>query len=381
METFWLFIICSLLFALNFFITKKFGLKSVEYEIHFEENKKSEGDEIHIIERIYNGKILPLPWVKSEFEVSAFFFMENAKNYVVGDKLRYISIFFLLPYQQIVRRHRFVATKRGFYKLDKIYLVTGDLFGLSTDDRCYYVNSNITIYPAFLDLKKHLLPRSSLSGEVVVKRHYYEDIFHFAGIREYQSFDSFNRINWNATAKYNTLMVNKYEYTSSGEALILLNVQSSEYERKEVFNKNAIEFGIKIAASLAKECLDAYIPVGFVCNGVDEETLQPLEILLPSQDSNQLLKILETLAHIKIQVNEYFEVLLYQVLRSYNFRELFIITSFVNKEMEDSILLYSSLGVKFTIILLEYNDKALNLESENVRIFLAKQHLLESARA
>lgn len=89
----------------------------------------------------------------------------------------------------------------------------------------------------------------------MIKRHYYEDIFHFAGIREYQSFDSFNRINWNATAKYNTLMVNKYEYTSSGDALILLNVQSSEYERKEVFNKNAIELGIKIAASLTKRML------------------------------------------------------------------------------------------------------------------------------
>lgn len=102
--------------------------------------------------------------------------------------------------------------------------------------------------------------------------------------------------------------------------------------------------------------------------------------MLPSQDSNQLLKILETLAHIKIQVNEYFEALLYQVLRSYNFRELFIITSFVNKEMEDSILLYSSLGVKFTIILLEYDEKPFKLESENVRIFLAKQHLLENVR-
>lgn len=380
METFWLFIICSILFALNFFVTKKLGLKNVEYEIYFEETTKSEGEEIHIVERIYNGKILPLPWVKSEFEVSSSFFMENAKNYVVGDKLRYISIFFLLPYQQIVRRHRFVATKRGFYKLDKIYLVTGDLFGLSTDDKCYYVNSAITIYPSFLDLHKHIFPRSSLSGEVVVKRHYYEDIFHFAGIREYQSNDSFNRINWNATAKHNTLMVNKYEYTSSGDALILLNIQSSEYERKEVFNKDAIEFGIKIAASLAKECLDAHIPVGFACNGIDEETSLPLEILLPSQEQNQLLKILEVLAHIKIQMNEYFESLLYQVLRSYNFRELFIITSFVNSEMKEAIFLYSSLGVKFTIILLEHDLKTLDIESENVRIFLAKQHLVENVR-
>ncbi|WP_271628789.1 DUF58 domain-containing protein [Caldicellulosiruptor sp. DIB 104C] len=373
METFWLFLICSILFALNFFVTKRYGLKNVEYEIYFEEEKSSEGQEIHIVERIYNGKILPLPWVKSEFEISSSFFMENSKNYVVGDKLRYISIFFLLPYQQIVRRHKFVATKRGFYKLDKIYLVTGDLFGLATADRCYYVSDTLTVYPAFLDLQKHLLPRSSLSGETITKRHYYEDIFHFAGIREYQSHDAFNRINWNATAKYNTLMVNKYEYTSSGDAIILLNVQSSEYERKEVFNKNIIEFGIKIAASLANECLKASTPVGFACNSLDEETGQPLEILLPSQDANQLLKVCEALAHVKIQVNQYFEVLLYDVLRSYNFRELFIITCFVNKEMEECIRLYSSFGIKFTLIMLEHDPHAFDLESENVRVFLAKE--------
>lgn len=98
MEIFWLFIICFLLFVLNFFVIKKFGLKNVEYEIYFEENKKIEGDEIYIVERIYNGKILLFLWVKFEFEVLVFFFMENVKNYVVGDKLRYISIFFFLFY-------------------------------------------------------------------------------------------------------------------------------------------------------------------------------------------------------------------------------------------------------------------------------------------
>jgi len=92
METFWLFLICSILFALNFFVTKRYGLKNVEYEIYFEEVKSSEGQEIHIVERIYNGKILPLPWVKSEFEISSSFFMENSKNYVVGDKLRYTNL-------------------------------------------------------------------------------------------------------------------------------------------------------------------------------------------------------------------------------------------------------------------------------------------------
>lgn len=371
METFWLFLICSALFALNYFITKKYGLKKVEYEIHFEEDKRVEGEEIHIVERIYNGKILPLPWVKSEFEISSYFFMENAKNYVVGDKLRYISIFFLLPYQQIIRRHTFTVTKRGFYKLDKIFLITGDLFGLATADNCYYVNDTLVVYPAFIDLKKYLIPRSSLAGENVVKRHFYEDIFHFAGIREYQSYDTFNRINWNVTAKHNTLMVNKYEYTSSGDALIVLNIQSSEYERKEVFNKNAIELGIKIAASLAKECLNSSMPVGFVCNGIDEQTNEPMQMLMPSQDITQLVKICETLARIRIQINEYIETLLYNILHSYNFGELFIITCFVNKEMEEFIRTFSQQGLKITFIMLEYDERVFELEADNVRIFLA----------
>jgi len=373
METFWLFLICALLFGLNLIITKRYGLKNVEYEIYFEEEKIVEGEQIHIVERIYNGKILPLAWVKSEFEISSYFFMENAKNYVVGDKLRYISLFFLLPFQQIIRRHTFTVTKRGYYKLDKIFLITGDLFGLATSDRCYYVNRSAIVYPAFLDLKKHIAPRSSLSGENLVRRHFYEDIFHFAGIREYQSYDTFNRINWNISAKYNTLMVNKYEYTSSGDALIILNVQSSEFERKQVLNKNIIEFGIKLCASIAKECLDSSMPVGFVCNGIDEITNTPMEIIMPSQDINQIVKICDILARIKLQVDQYIETLLYDILRSYNFNELFLITCFINKETEDLIRTYSQYGLKITLIMIDHDEKASNLESENVRIFWAKE--------
>lgn len=40
--------------------------------------------------------------------------------------------------------------------------------------------------------------------------------------------------------------------------------------------------------------------------------------------------------------------------------------------MEDFIFFYFLLGVKFIIIFFEYDEKVLNLELENVRIFLVK---------
>lgn len=371
MSTFWLFIICTIVFAFNYIVVKRFGLKNVSYDIAFEEKVIVEGEKFHIKEKIYNGKLMLLPWVKSEFEISANLLMDTGKNFIVGDKLRYTSIFFLLPFQQIIRRHSFVATKRGFYTLDKVFLVTGDLFGIATNDRCYYFNSTMVVYPALIDLKKYVHPRSSLIGETIVKRFFMEDIFHFSGIREYQTNDPFNRINWNYTAKHTSLMVNKYEYTSSGDAIIILNVQTHEFERKKVLEPDKIEFGIKFAASLSKYLIENNMPVGFASNSINEETNAPLEVVSPSREAVQIIKIMETLARIKLEISSYIEVLFYQILRANAYKEVILITCFLNRELQAYIQDFKKRGIKFSVVLLDSNHKANLVEDDSISIYYA----------
>ncbi|MEZ0537492.1 DUF58 domain-containing protein [Caldicellulosiruptoraceae bacterium PP1] len=357
MGSFWLLIIFLVLFSLNIYIIKCHSLSNINYDIYFEEKTLYEGEKIHIIEKIYNGKLLPLPWVKSEFEISSNFLMDDGKNYVIRDKLRYTSIFFLLPFQQIIRKHSFIATKRGFYKLDKVFLVTGDLFGLTTSDKVFYFNSSVVVYPQIININNYVKPRSSLIGETIVKRFLVEDNFHFAGIREYQTYDSFNRINWNYSAKSGTLLVNKYEYTSSGDAIIILNVQSNEFERKDVLDKSVIEFGIKVCASLAKDLIQSGISVGFATNAKNEETQEAIDYIFPSRESLQIIKIFEILARIKIEITEYIETLFYNILKTQSYKEVVLITCFINKEIEEYIRIFSQKGIRFTILLLKYYDK------------------------
>ena len=88
-----------------------------------------------------------------------------------------------------------------------------------------------------------------------------EDKFVFAGIRDYQSYDSIRDVNWNACARTGKLMVNQYNETVSRNVCILLNLESEGVLMQE----DVIEQAISIAAGLAQLLIGKGINVHFIC--------------------------------------------------------------------------------------------------------------------
>lgn len=70
------------------------------------------------------------------------------------------------------------------------------------------------VYPNLIDLNSSFVVADSLQGDVFVRRWIIEDPIMISGIRDYTPSDNYKDINWKATAKNQTLKVNKYDYTA-----------------------------------------------------------------------------------------------------------------------------------------------------------------------
>lgn len=102
----------------------------------------------------------------------------------------------------------------------------------------------------------------------------------FKGIREYQPYDSFRKINFNASARAGEWMVNTQDPTVSQTIHILLNMEkgTSHYEAW------LYEQSIRLAASLAAQYEEDGVPVSLYCNGQD--LLSKTDITIPAGTSS-----------------------------------------------------------------------------------------------
>ena len=134
-----------------------------------------------------------------------------------------------------------------------------------------------------------------IMGELERRKYLSEDRFVFAGIRDYQSYDSIRDINWNAYARTGSLMVNHYNETVSRNVCLLLNLESEGAYMQE----DIVEHAISIAAGLSQLLAARGINVSMVSNGRDIDTKQNITIK-PGSGLSHFNKINMELARIDI---------------------------------------------------------------------------------
>lgn len=134
-----------------------------------------------------------------------------------------------------------------------------------------------------------------IMGELERRKYLSEDRFVFAGIRDYQSYDSIRDINWNAYARTGSLMVNHYNETVSRNVCLLLNLESEgAYIQEDI-----VEHAISIAAGLSQLLAARGVNVSMVSNGRDIDTKQNITIK-PGSGLSHFNKINMELARIDI---------------------------------------------------------------------------------
>jgi uncharacterized protein (DUF58 family) len=205
--------------------------------------------------------------------------------------------------------------ERGVFPLGPTELVSGDLFGIFPARQTVPVKDSVLVYPIMVDVQSFPNPPGLLPGGEALRRRTPQITSNAAGIREYAHGDPLNRIHWVSTARRDRLMVKEFELDPLAEVWLFLDaahtVQAArpyhwpEFDPRDFWRKkfqlqlppSTLEYGVTIAASLARYYLQRGRSVGLVSAG------QSLQVLPSDRGGRQLGKILEALALLQADGN------------------------------------------------------------------------------
>jgi uncharacterized protein (DUF58 family) len=209
-------------------------------------------------------------------------------------------------------RARAYCRRRGRYRIGSLMVRVTDPLGLFSVYENIGNSREIVVYPSTLELPFFQVlplqepgqnPRRWLAGELSPNA---------SRVREYTSGDSLRHIHWQTTAHTGQLVVKEFDPDRPSYAYknIWLVLDMHRASRRGEGDETTEEYGITIAASLAKKYIDSGKNVGLISSGE-----QPF-LILPDTGDEHLQSVLRSLAIMeatgKIPVDE---LLAYQVER------------------------------------------------------------------
>ena len=266
-------VILLVLMGLQSILYKKQAVKNVSANVTFSTSIAACGDTITITETIINRKSLPLPWITLKFEVSRELMFLDMTNTHVSDHYYREDLMSLSGWQQHNRHILVLCCRRGYFRFKRLSVSTKDLLLLSLIVAEYPCGSTLTVIPKVLHTPEMEILFQLFLGDAVNRRSPVSDPFTFAGIREYQPWDNFKSINWNATAKKNEIMVNMNQHTYQREITLLLNVMPFTLSK----NYSLLEKCISLAMTWASLAVSDSVPVKLASNSRDILTDEPVD--------------------------------------------------------------------------------------------------------
>lgn len=336
----------------------RLGLRKIEYERRFSAGHAFAGEKVVMEERLVNAKWLPLPWLRVETQMpSALRFGKEEHDLAVsvGQSLQnHASLFTLGPYTRIVRRHEVTCLLRGRYRIPSLAITHGDLLGASGRSVTIASDCALTVYPRLLSPRD--LPRAArewVTSALSTPEAFREDHYYTAGVRAYRSGDALKQVNWSATARTGELLVNRRETMLGGDITVLLNAELADASTNRRISALQFEDAISLAASAAKQALDAGGRAGLIYNGrAGAADPVPLRIE-PAGGRRQLYALLEAMADFEPVVRLELGYLLEDMLRARKRgMNLLLLTAFLTPKQEAAIGRLRQAGNRIEVVLL-----------------------------
>lgn len=342
MNLLWLVFIAFALVLVQTQVFRRLGSRSLTYKRSFNTLKCKEGEEIFLVEEIANRKLLPMPWIRLESRIPAALKFKQAVDMDISQGAwfqNHSSLFSMLPFTKITRRHRVEAMQRGRYRLQTATMTYGDLIGWSRVARTIEMDVELLVHPKPLSIRDVPLPSHSWQGDVTVRRWIVEDPFLVAGVRDYQPSDPFHRVDWKATARAGRLQVRQQDFTADRKLMVYVNFEDSETMWKEISRPELIELGLRYAAAIVRQASKSGMDVGFGCNGRTAFGDEKASLRLPPRAGKVHMEtIYDAMARLDISRTEPFEFFLDEDVasrrRGYDY---VIISAYMNETLNERV--------------------------------------------
>ncbi|MCS6846218.1 MAG: DUF58 domain-containing protein [Anaerolineae bacterium] len=208
--------------------------------------------------------------------------------------------------------------QRGRYTLGPLIVCSGDPLGIYQMQRQLDIVHTILVYPATFDFHDFPLPATFLSGGDALRRRTHYVTTNAAGVRDYVTGDSINRIHWPTSARRQRLTVKEFELDPISDVWVALDLFRGAHFGPEGSEDGAVveqlpapvaaedeaqaavwlpphteEYAVSIAASVAKHFLQHDRVVGLIAHGLHRE------VIPGERGERQLTKIMETLSVVR----------------------------------------------------------------------------------
>lgn len=204
-------------------------------------------------------------------------------------------------------RARTRCALRGRYQLGPVEVRSGDPLGIYQMTRKIAVINTLLVYPATFPLRSFPLPANRLPDGNASRRRTHYITTNAAGVRDYVSGDSINRIHWPSSARRQRLMVKEFELDPISDmwiavdlyraahvgAVRMQDVERVDGERPFELPASTEEYAISIAATCARYFLEQDRVLGLVMQG------EHRHVLGAERGDRQFTKAMETLSVVR----------------------------------------------------------------------------------
>lgn len=241
-------------------------------DLHFERELSTKraffGTEVTLSVTVENAKLLPLPWLEIEDNVSRQVNVRGRRLRINPTTNRSIleSLFSVRWYERVTRHYTLACNARGVHTFGPTGVRSGDLFGFTEREQTLENWQYLLVYPLILPLSNFNLPARHPFGEQRIARRLLEDPARVVGVRDYVPGDELRRIHWKATARTRQLQSKVYEPTTTYTLVLFLNV-STQVGAYFSTHPELRELSICAAASVADWGLNGGHAVGLYING------------------------------------------------------------------------------------------------------------------
>lgn len=245
--------------------------REVTVKLWFETDAVYAGQETKLYEVIENRKSMPVPVLEVGFHTRRELDFAGVENTNVSDYLYKRDVFSVLGRQKITREIPVKCTKRGRYLASDADITTHTLLYRKHYSKAIGTEAEIYVYPKMTDVSEIVTVCERMLGTLQCAKRLYEDPFAFRAIRDYTTDDPMKTINWKASAKTGSLMVNTFDSAQSQKAMIFLDVEDTGILKYE----DLVEEEIALAATMMRRLLRQNIEVGFAYNGKNSDVFLP----------------------------------------------------------------------------------------------------------